>query len=48
MANLFVKSGLSRQLFEMWCSSKKNGVMIPGYSVEGTLAKAILQDTQEV
>jgi len=30
---------MSRELFEAWCTDKKNGVIIPGYCVEGTLAK---------
>jgi len=43
-----LQSGLSRQLFELWCQSKKNGVMIPGYCVEGTLAKTILSEPPDV
>jgi len=39
-----LQSGLSRELFEMWCTDKRNGVIIPGYSVEGTLAKHILSE----
>ena len=34
-----LQNGPSRELFEKWCSSQKNGVIIPGYCVEGTLAK---------
>lgn len=34
-----LQSGLSRELLEMWCTDKKNGVIIPGYVVEGTMAK---------
>mmetsp|Transcript_16116 Transcript_16116/g.62848 ORF Transcript_16116/g.62848 Transcript_16116/m.62848 type:complete len:687 (+) Transcript_16116:16-2076(+) len=37
-----LQTGHSRQLFERWCSSKKNGVLLPGYCVEGTLAKQII------
>ena len=33
------KSGLSRELFEQWCTDRRNGVIIAGYCVEGTLAK---------
>lgn len=29
------------ELFERWCVDKRNGVLLPGYSVEGTLAKKI-------
>ena len=34
-----LQSGLSRELFELWCVDKRNGIIIPGYVVEGTLAK---------
>lgn len=34
-----MQSGLSRQLFEAWCTDKRNGLLIAGYCVEGTLAK---------
>ena len=33
------QSGLSRELFEQWCTDRRNGVIIAGYCVEGTLAK---------
>jgi Cft2 family RNA processing exonuclease len=38
-----LQSGASRQLFEEWCQGAKNGVVMTGYSVDGTLAKAIVQ-----
>ena len=34
-----MQSGLSRELFESWCTDKRNGVIIAGDCVEGTLAK---------
>ena len=34
-----MQSGLSRELFEDWCIDKRNGTIIAGYCVEGTLAK---------
>ena len=34
-----MQSGLSRQLFEAWCTDKRNGLVVAGYCVEGTLAK---------
>eukprot|EP00164_Ancoracysta_twista_P019922 GFYU01035313.1.p1 GENE.GFYU01035313.1~~GFYU01035313.1.p1 ORF type:complete len:436 (-),score=138.36 GFYU01035313.1:81-1262(-) len=37
-----LQNGLSRELFEKWCPDKRNGVIVPGYTVEGTLAKHIL------
>lgn len=43
-----LQSGLSRQLFDMWCSDKKNSCVIPGYVVEGTLAKTIINEPKEV
>ena len=33
-----MQSGLSRELFESWCSDRRNGLMMPGYSVAGALA----------
>ncbi|CAK9175706.1 unnamed protein product [Ilex paraguariensis] len=43
-----LQSGLSRQLFDKWCSDKKNACVIPGYAVEGTLAKTITTEPKEV
>ncbi|CAI0375341.1 unnamed protein product [Linum tenue] len=43
-----LQSGLSRQLFDMWCADKKNSCVIPGYVVEGTLAKTIINEPKEV
>jgi cleavage and polyadenylation specificity factor subunit 3 len=35
-------------LFETWCTDKRNGVLIAGYSVEGTLAKHLMSEPEEV
>lgn len=43
-----MQSGLSRELFELWCTDAKNGVIIAGYCVEGTLAKQVLSEPEEV
>ncbi|KAL1438250.1 hypothetical protein MTO96_048328 [Rhipicephalus appendiculatus] len=43
-----MQSGLSRELFESWCTDPKNGVIIAGYCVEGTLAKTILSEPEEI
>ncbi|GAA0155198.1 RNA processing factor [Lithospermum erythrorhizon] len=43
-----LQSGLSRQLFDRWCSDKKNACVIPGYVVEGTLAKTIISEPKEI
>jgi cleavage and polyadenylation specificity factor subunit 3 len=34
-----LQSGLSRELLELWCVDQRNGVIIPGYVVEGTLGR---------
>ena len=43
-----MQSGLSRELFESWCSDPKNGCIVAGYCVEGTLAKHILSEPEEI
>lgn len=43
-----MQSGLSRELFENWCTDNRNGVIIAGYCVEGTLAKYILSAPPEI
>ncbi|XP_066917149.1 cleavage and polyadenylation specificity factor subunit 3-like [Clytia hemisphaerica] len=43
-----MQSGLSRELFETWCTDPRNGVIIAGYCVEGTLAKDLMSEPEEV
>lgn len=43
-----LQNGLSRELFENWCTDSKNGVIIAGYCVEGTPAKTILSEPEEI
>lgn len=43
-----LQSGLSRELFESWCTDPKNGCIIAGYVVEGTLGKLILSEPKEI
>ena len=43
-----MQSGLSRELFELWCNDSKNGCIVAGYCVEGTLAKHILSEPEEI
>ncbi|CAH1787406.1 unnamed protein product, partial [Owenia fusiformis] len=43
-----MQSGLSRELFESWCTDKRNGTIIAGYCVEGTLAKHVLSEPSEI
>jgi Cft2 family RNA processing exonuclease len=35
----FMQMGPSRELFELWAPDSRNGLIITGYSVEGTLAR---------
>ncbi|KAF8546925.1 hypothetical protein OG21DRAFT_1490689 [Imleria badia] len=46
----FMDSGSSRELFELWAvdSRNRNGLIITGYSVEGTLAESILNEPDDV
>jgi len=43
-----LQSGVSRQLFDRWASDPKNGCLIAGYAVEGTLAKDLINQPNEV
>ena len=43
-----LQSGFSRDLFERWCSDKRNGCIIPGYVVEGTLGYDILNEPEYI
>jgi len=43
-----LQTGFSLELFEKWCTDPKNGIVIPGYCVEGTLAKKIMTEPSEV
>ena len=43
-----LQSGLSRELFETWCPDSRNSVIIAGYCVEGTLAKMIMSEPEEI
>ncbi len=36
-----LQNGLSRELCEKWITDKRNGLIIPGYVVDGTLGKVI-------
>lgn len=35
----FMSFGLSRELLEDWAADAKNGVIVTGYSIEGTMAR---------
>ncbi|EFY91024.1 cleavage and polyadenylation specifity factor [Metarhizium acridum CQMa 102] len=43
-----LQSGVSRELFERWAPNEKNGVIITGYSVEGTMARQIMQEPDQI
>ena len=43
-----LQSGISRELLERWAPSDKNGVIITGYSVEGTMAKQIVNEPESI
>ena len=43
-----IKSGLSRELFESWCTDARNCCIVAGYCVEGTMAKYILSEPEDV
>lgn len=39
----FMDSGPSRELLELWAPDSRNGVIITGYSIDGTMARVSLQ-----
>lgn len=43
-----LQSGVSRELFERWCEDERNGTIITGYCVSGTMAKDILSEPSYV
>lgn len=43
-----MQSGVSRELLERWAPDNKNGVVITGYSVEGTMAKLIVREPETI
>lgn len=38
----FLERGMSRTLAERWCADARNGIVIVGYTVDGTLARDLL------
>jgi len=44
----FMQSGVSRELLERWAPDARNGLIVSGYSVEGTMARHILTDPDEI
>ncbi|CAG8436318.1 3039_t:CDS:10 [Diversispora eburnea] len=43
-----LQSGLSRELFERWCPDKRNGLVITGYCVDGTMARHAMNEPSEI
>ncbi|RIB06583.1 beta-lactamase-like protein [Gigaspora rosea] len=43
-----LQSGLSRELFERWCPDKRNGLVITGYCVDGTMARHAMTEPPEI
>ncbi|PSN74216.1 hypothetical protein BS50DRAFT_567082 [Corynespora cassiicola Philippines] len=43
-----MQSGTSRELLERWAPDPRNGVIITGYSVEGTMAKQIVHEPDTI
>ncbi|TVY27639.1 Endoribonuclease [Lachnellula hyalina] len=43
-----LQNGVSRELLERWAPNPQNGVIITGYSVEGTMAKHIVQEPDQI
>eukprot|EP00492_Amphilonche_elongata_P000482 TRINITY_DN1269_c0_g1_i1.p1 TRINITY_DN1269_c0_g1~~TRINITY_DN1269_c0_g1_i1.p1 ORF type:complete len:414 (+),score=71.77 TRINITY_DN1269_c0_g1_i1:242-1483(+) len=43
-----LQSGMSRELFEQWAPERKNAVIVAGYCVQGTMARTIQSEPNEV
>lgn len=43
-----LQNGVSRDLLELWAPDPRNALILTGYSVEGTLAKSILNEPTEI
>ncbi|KAJ5779943.1 hypothetical protein N7457_005103 [Penicillium paradoxum] len=43
-----LQTGTSRELLERWAPSDRNGVVMTGYSVEGTMAKGLLNEPDQI
>ena len=44
----FMQNGVSRELLERWAPDPRNGVVITGYSVEGTMARTIMNEPETI
>ncbi|KAI0633433.1 mRNA 3'-end-processing protein YSH1 [Trametes polyzona] len=44
----FMQTGPSRELLELWAPDSRNGLIVTGYSIEGTMARDILTEPEEI
>ncbi|THH19970.1 hypothetical protein EW146_g1294 [Bondarzewia mesenterica] len=44
----FMQNGPSRELLELWAPDSRNGLIITGYSIEGTLARDMQNEPDEI
>ncbi|KIM69328.1 hypothetical protein SCLCIDRAFT_19933 [Scleroderma citrinum Foug A] len=44
----FLQTGPSRELLELWAPDPRNGLIITGYSIEGTLARDIMNEPEDI
>ncbi|EGG02623.1 uncharacterized protein MELLADRAFT_38438 [Melampsora larici-populina 98AG31] len=44
----FMTNGASRELLERWAPDRRNGLLVTGYSIEGTMAREMLKEPQEI
>lgn len=44
----FLTSGVSRELLERWAPDPRNGLIVTGYSVEGVMARTIMNEPTEI
>lgn len=43
-----LQNGLSRELLEAWAPHRQNGLLVPGYVVDGTMGKFVLTNPKEI
>ncbi|EEH50497.1 endoribonuclease ysh1 [Paracoccidioides brasiliensis Pb18] len=43
-----LQTGTSRELLERWAPNERNGIIMTGYSVEGTMGKQILNEPEQI
>lgn len=43
-----LQNGYSREIFEKWCHDERNGIVLTGYCVKGTIAEQIMSHPEKV